>query len=181
MDEGDTVHIIFKVVQQDNRTKYDTYKRENISIFDKEELSKPVDANSFRLGYIVGKNQRLTISNSSNLDEVYSLSKDGWIVLWAEPITKKKGKGSTSRVTKRTCSRAFPDDCSDQATETHSVPTSGSLEGVEHSNQHGKKLRIRSGIIQQLKDLKELEETGVLTAEQFKEQKETLLKEMSNL
>jgi hypothetical protein len=42
-------------------------------------------------------------------------------------------------------------------------------------------LRIRSGIIQQLKDLKELEVTGVLTAEQFKEQKETLLKEMSNL
>jgi hypothetical protein len=25
-----------------------------------------------------------------------------------------------------------------KATETHSVPTSGSLEGVEHSNQHGK-------------------------------------------
>ena len=101
MDEGDTVHMIFKVVQQDNRTKYDTYKRENIPIFDSvtdlrafllenftEELSKPADANSFRLGYIVGKNQRLTISNSSNLDEVYSISKDGWIVLWAEPITK---------------------------------------------------------------------------------------------
>ena len=34
MDEGDTVHMIFKVVQQDNRTKYDTYKRENIPIFD---------------------------------------------------------------------------------------------------------------------------------------------------
>jgi hypothetical protein len=129
MDEGDTVHMIFKVVQQDNRTKYDTYKRENIPIFDSvtdlrafllenftEELSKPADANSFRLGYIVGKNQRLTISNSSNLDEVYSISKDGWIVLWAEPITKKKGKGSTSRVTKRTCSHAFPDDCSDQGT-----------------------------------------------------------------
>ena len=42
-------------------------------------------------------------------------------------------------------------------------------------------VRIRSGIIQQLKDLKILEESGVLTAEQFNAQKENLLKEMSNL
>ena len=42
-------------------------------------------------------------------------------------------------------------------------------------------VQVRSTIIQQLKDLKVLEETGTLTAEQFKEQKENLLKEMSNL
>ena len=48
--------------------------------------------NSFRLGYIVGKNQRVTISNNSNLDEVYSSSKNGWITLWAEPIVKKEAK-----------------------------------------------------------------------------------------
>ena len=59
---------------------------ENYSV----ELSGPADANSCRLGYIVGKNQRVTISNNSNLDEVYSSSKNGWIVLWAEPIIKAK-------------------------------------------------------------------------------------------
>ena len=42
-------------------------------------------------------------------------------------------------------------------------------------------VKVRSTIIQQLKDLNVLEETGILTAEQFKEQKENLLKEMSNL
>ena len=39
-------------------------------------------------------------------------------------------------------------------------------------------VQVRSTIIQQLKDLKVLEETGILTAKQFKEQKENLLKEM---
>ena len=36
-----------------------------------EELSSPADANSFRPGYIVGKNQRLTVSSNSNLDEIW--------------------------------------------------------------------------------------------------------------
>ena len=40
---------------------------------------------------------------------------------------------------------------------------------------------MRSMIIQQLKDLKCLEETGVLTTEQFKQQREKLLEEMTNL
>ena len=42
-------------------------------------------------------------------------------------------------------------------------------------------IRMRSMIIQQLKDLKCLEETGVLTTEQFKQQREKLLEEMTNL
>ena len=42
-------------------------------------------------------------------------------------------------------------------------------------------LQIRSEIIQQLKDLKVLEESGVLTAGEFQGQKGKLLKEMSNL
>ncbi len=75
MDEGDTVNVIFKVVHQANRSKFDTYKHQNVPIFDsvedlrkfllenfREELSAPADANSFRLGYITGKNQRFTIS-----------------------------------------------------------------------------------------------------------------------
>ena len=42
-------------------------------------------------------------------------------------------------------------------------------------------LQIRSEIIQQLKDLKVLEESGVLTAGEFQKQKEKLLKDVSNL
>lgn len=99
MDEGNNVHMMLKVVDQANRTRYDTYTRQYVEVFDNvldlrecllenysAELSCPVDAYSFRLGYIVGKNQRVTISNNSNLDEVYSSSKNGRITLWAEPI-----------------------------------------------------------------------------------------------
>ena len=109
------MHMMLKVVDQRNRTRYYTYTRQDVDIFDSvsdlrefllqnysAELSSSPDANSFRLGYIAGKNQRVSISNNSNLDEVYSSSKNGWITLWAEPI-QKKGKGSNlSRGTKRT-------------------------------------------------------------------------------
>ena len=101
MDEGDTTHIMLKVFDQANRTRYDTNSRHNVEIFDSvldlrefllenfsTELSYPADANSFRLGYIVGKNQRLTISNNSNLDEVNTSAKNSWMTLWAEPILK---------------------------------------------------------------------------------------------
>jgi hypothetical protein len=40
---------------------------------------------------------------------------------------------------------------------------------------------MRSSIIQQLKDLKSLEETGILTEQQFTEQKAKLLEELSSL
>ncbi len=111
MDEGDTVNVIFKVVHQANRSKFDTYKHQNVPIFDsvedlrkfllenfREELCAPADANSFRLGYITGKNQRFTISNSSNLDDAYTSAKDGWIILWAEMI---QDKPTSSRGPKR--------------------------------------------------------------------------------
>ena len=100
MDEGDTVNVIFKVVHQANRSKFDTYKHQNVPIFDSvEDLRKfPADANSFRLGYITGKNQRFTISNSSNLDDAYTSAKDGWIILWAEMI---QDKPTSSRGPKR--------------------------------------------------------------------------------
>ena len=88
MDEENTMHMMLKVVDQRNRTRYDTYTRQDVDIFDSvsdlrqfllenysAELSSPPDANSFRLGYIVGKNQRVSISNNSNLDEVYPSSK----------------------------------------------------------------------------------------------------------
>ena len=42
-------------------------------------------------------------------------------------------------------------------------------------------IQLRSAIIQQLKDLKSLEECSVLTKEQFEEQRNKLLKEMSNI
>ena len=42
-------------------------------------------------------------------------------------------------------------------------------------------IQLRSAIIQQLKDLKSLEECSVLTKEQFEEQQNKLLKEMSNI
>ena len=61
-----------------------------------EELSSPADENSVRLGYIVGKNQRLTVSSNSNLDEIYSSAKNGQIVLWAEPNIRTKGKAKES-------------------------------------------------------------------------------------
>ena len=61
MGEGDTVNVIFKVVQEANRSKFDTYRHQNVPVFDsvddlrkflldhfREELSSPADANSFR-------------------------------------------------------------------------------------------------------------------------------------
>ena len=62
-------------------------------------------------------------------------------------------------------------------------------DGVRHANYINYflawsfylQVQVRSTIIQQFKDLKVLEQTEILTAEQFKEQKENLLKEMSNL
>ena len=109
LDESDTVDMMLKIVNQANRTRYDTYTRTHVPIFDDvmdlrmfllehyaEELSSPADANSFRLGYIVGKNQRLTVSSNSNLDEIYSSAKNGRIVLWAEPNIRTKGKPKES-------------------------------------------------------------------------------------
>ena len=97
--EGDTVNVIFKVVQQANKSRFDTYRHQNVPIFDnvddlrkfllenfREELSSPADENSFRIGYITGRNQRFTISNNSNLDDAYTTAKDGCIILWAEMI-----------------------------------------------------------------------------------------------
>ena len=97
--EGDTVNVIFKVVQQANKSRFDTYRHQNVPIFDnvddlrkfllenfREELSSPADENSFRIGYITGRNKRFTISNNSNLDDTYTTAKDGCIILWAEII-----------------------------------------------------------------------------------------------
>ena len=97
--EGDTVNVIFKVVQQANKSRFDTYRHQNVPIFDnvddlrkfllenfREELSSPADENSFRIGYITGRNQRFTISNNFNLDDAYTTTKDGCIILWAEMI-----------------------------------------------------------------------------------------------
>ena len=97
--EGDTVNVIFKVVQQANKSRFDTYRHQNVPIFDnvddlrkfllenfREELSSPADENSFRIGYITGRNQRFTISNNSNLDDAYTTAKDGCTILWAEMI-----------------------------------------------------------------------------------------------
>ena len=64
----------------------------------REELSSPANANSFRVGYITGRNQWFTISNGSNLDDAYTSAKDGWIVLWAEMI---QNKSPASRGSKR--------------------------------------------------------------------------------
>ena len=93
------MNVIFKVVQQANKSRFDTYRHQNVPIFDnvddlrkfllenfREELSSPADENSFRIGYITGRNQRFTISNNSNLDDAYTTAKDGCIILWAEMI-----------------------------------------------------------------------------------------------
>ena len=87
--EGDTVNVIFKVVQQANKSRFDTHRHQNVWIVDSmndlrkfllehfhKELSSPVDENSFRIGYITGRNQRFTISNSSNLNDAYMTVKD---------------------------------------------------------------------------------------------------------
>ena len=114
--------IMLKVVEQANRSRHDTCSRHNVEIFYsvldlKEfllenfsaELSSPAGANSFRLGYIVGKSQRLTISNNSNLHEVYSSARNSWITLWAEPILKT-AKETSSRGRKRTHTDTLLDD-----------------------------------------------------------------------
>ena len=111
MDEN--VDMILKIVNQAKRTRYDTYTRTHVPIFDDvmdlrmfllehyaEKLSSPANANSFRLGYIVGKNQRLTARSNFNLDEIYSSAKNGQIVLWAEPNIRTKGNAKESTLSR---------------------------------------------------------------------------------
>lgn len=97
MEEEATIHVILKIVNKSNRTKYSTYSRQNMPMFDslndmKEFLLKhfavelsPVDnSQSYKLGYIAGRNRRVVIANDSNLVEAYSMAKDGWVTLWTE-------------------------------------------------------------------------------------------------
>ena len=95
--DAESVHVVFKVVRQCNKTQYDTYTRQNMPIFEsvtalrhflvdnfKAELAPAGHAESF-LGYITGTNRRITISSGVQLAEAYSLVKKGWITLWADP------------------------------------------------------------------------------------------------
>ena len=68
MDEENTMHMMVKVFDQCNRTRYDTYPCQEMDIFDSisnlreflrenysTELSPRPDTNSFRLGYFLWK------------------------------------------------------------------------------------------------------------------------------
>lgn len=78
-----------------------------------DELSPADKAYSFRLEYIAGKNRRVVIGNSINLAEAYSLAKDGWITLWADPDVPHE---PTPRGSKRSYSDALPSNCSTNGT-----------------------------------------------------------------
>ena len=107
MSGKNTIHVVLKVVRKSNRTKYDTYSRQNVPMFDSvTELRKFLLANfalellpakttsSFKVGYIAGTNRRVVIANDVNLAEAYSLAKDGWITLWAEAILTSASEAS---------------------------------------------------------------------------------------
>ena len=121
MEKQATIHVILKIVCKSNRTKYSTYSRQNVPMFDslnemKEyllenfavELSPADNEHSFKLGYIAGRNRRIVMASDSNLVEAYSMAKDGWVTFWAEAAdspAKYNSKG-----TKRARSDASDDD-----------------------------------------------------------------------
>ena len=91
MADENTINVVLKVVRKANRTKYDTYSRQNVEMFNnvdelKEfllsnfsvELSPATTTSSFNLGYIAGTNRRVVIANDINLAEAYSVAKAGW-------------------------------------------------------------------------------------------------------
>jgi hypothetical protein len=117
MEESDTINMMIRVLRKENKSQYDTYSHKNAPIcesskelrellFDnyKEELVPASDANSFRLGYVVEKNRRLTISSNSNLDEVYSSEKVGWITLWVDPHGLQQASKDLKRGRSNNCS-----------------------------------------------------------------------------
>ena len=113
------VNILFKIVRQCNKTHYNTFTVKDAPIFVtvKElqefffkkfgvELAPAATAESFRLGYIAGTNCRMSISNSTQLAEAYSL---GFIItLWADPDIQKKSTGTS---VKRTYSKMSALEC----------------------------------------------------------------------
>lgn len=117
METQKTIHLVFKVVRQSNKTKYDTYSRQNVPEFQSvnemrefllsnfaDALSPADKADAFQLGYIAGKNRRVVIGYDINLAEAYSLMKDGWITLWADPDVLPT---ATARSSKRTYSESL--------------------------------------------------------------------------
>ena len=119
MADENTINVVLKVVRKANRTKYDTFSRQNVEMFDnvdelKEfllsnfsvELSPATTISSFNLGYIAGTNRRVVIANDINLAEAYSVAKAGWITLWAEAIVSSVAASSG---TKRSLSHATDD------------------------------------------------------------------------
>ena len=101
MAEESTINIVLKIVRKDNRTKYDTYSRQNVPKFESvdelrefllanfaAELSPAKTTSSFKVGYIAGTNRRVVIASDINLAEGYSLVKSGWLTLWAEAIVR---------------------------------------------------------------------------------------------
>ena len=67
---AESVHVVFKVVRQCNKTQYDTYACQNMPKFEnvtalrhflvdnfKAELAAAGHGESFRLGYIAGRNR----------------------------------------------------------------------------------------------------------------------------
>ena len=68
--DAESVHVVFKVVRQCNKTQYDTCTRQNMPMFEsvtalrhflvddfKAEFAPAGHAESFRLGYIAGRNR----------------------------------------------------------------------------------------------------------------------------
>ena len=105
-----------KLCVKDNRTKRDTYSRQNVPKFESvdelrelllanfaAEVSPAKTTSSFKVGYIVGADRRVASANDINLAEGYSLVKSGWITLWAEVISTSEG---SLRGTKRPFSTA---------------------------------------------------------------------------
>ena len=92
--DAESVHVVFKVVRQCNKTRYDRYACQNMPIFEsvtalrhflvdnfKAQLGPAGHAESFRLGYIAGTNRRITKSSGVQLADIYFLVKKGWITL----------------------------------------------------------------------------------------------------
>ena len=103
------VNILFKIVRQCNKTQYNTFTVKDAPIFVtvKElreflfkkfgvELAPAATAESFRLGCIAGTNRRISISNSTQLAEAYSLEKRDSLLFGQTQISKRKVRARLS-------------------------------------------------------------------------------------
>ena len=119
---ADNLNVCLRVLKKDNKCRYDTYPVKDVPLVDnvitfkeclleksRNELFPAVDT-TFQIGYFVG-NKKFTIASSLQLAEAISLSKKGWITIWADvhstPETHSKQSGKKRKGMHKYCNECL--------------------------------------------------------------------------